>query len=352
MTLRTFLSTTIILAVAYFGFVSQAYALTVSPARLEIAGEPGTTVGGEIVLFNEQAEQKTFYFSSENFEAQGESGAPNFVRASEGLATWIGAGSEITLPAGATETVPFSITIPSDARPGGHFAAIFWGTNPPASDGGQVTVGARVGVLILLRVAGDITENGGISEFDTADSDHFNTKKQASFVYRFQNAGDDRLLPEGTLTIKNTFGGTVDVLDANQSLGNVLPGSVRKFTIDWNGGVSDEKLTFKQELKQQLRHFGLGRYTAKLSLAYGTESKTETRSTVFWVFSWHVVVCALLILAVLFFGGRFVVRRYNKWIINKAQQFLLAQQKAMQKQKKDNDEDAPVKKTRTRIVRQ
>lgn len=325
MALRMYIVTILVVIAGYFGYVSPAFALTVSPARIELTGEPGTTIGGEINLFNEQDEQKTFYVSSENFEAQGESGAPNFVPGTEGLATWIDATQNITLPAGATETVPFSITIPSDARPGGHFAAIFWGTNPPSSGNGQVSVGARVGVLVLLRVAGDISEQGGITEFSTDLKKHFYTKKELGLMYRFQNAGDDRLLPEGTIVIKN-FGIKVAELNANQSLGNVLPGSVRKFTTNWNGGNPDHKLSFAEELKHQFKHFGFGWYKATVSLSYGSEGTTESKSVRFWVISWQIVIIILAAIALLFFGGRFILRRYNHWIIAKAQKYLALQQ--------------------------
>ncbi len=327
------------MATAYFGLASHAHALTVSPARLEIGGEPGTTIGGEIILYNEQDEQKTFYLSSENFEAQGESGAPNFVAATEGLATWINANPTVTLEAGGTETIPFTITIPSDARPGGHFAAIFWGTSPP-NDNGQVTVGARVGVLLLLRVAGDITEKGGINEFNTLNSDKFYTNKQMTFVYRFQNAGDDRLLPEGTLKIKNIFGATVQQLNANESLGNILPGSTRKFQVNWNGGTPDStnaKFSFKNELQNEWKHFGFGWYKATLDVTYGTAGTREVASTSFFVFSWMIVVIIVLALIIVIGGGRLALRKYNKFIIKQAQRYAYQIQKQKTTDTPDTD---------------
>ena len=58
---------------------SYVHALTISPARVEFGGNPGQTITGEYILINNKNVTKTFYSSFENFEAQGETGTPNFV---------------------------------------------------------------------------------------------------------------------------------------------------------------------------------------------------------------------------------------------------------------------------------
>ena len=112
---------------------STASALTVSPVKLEISGDPGEIVKGEILLKNEKEGTKTFYSSFENFEATGETGTPTFIPAKEGLGTWIEAAPQITLEPGEQKKVPYTISIPEDADPGGHFAAIFLGYFPSSS---------------------------------------------------------------------------------------------------------------------------------------------------------------------------------------------------------------------------
>ncbi|MCK5591557.1 MAG: hypothetical protein KAI72_06345, partial [Candidatus Pacebacteria bacterium] len=227
---------------------SFACALTISPARVELNGNPGQTVTGEYVLINDQEKTKTFYSSFENFEAQGETGSPNFVGGTEGLATWINSSSEIVLGPKETKKLMYSITIPANADPGGHFAAIFWGTSKPqtSAGGGDVSVGAKLGLVMLLRVSGDVPEGGGVLSFETLDEQKLEeeeTSEQKLFImlpvdfnYRFQNSGGDRIKPKGTITIKNIFGMTSEVLNANPSEGNVLPSSIRKFKLSWNGG--------------------------------------------------------------------------------------------------------------------
>src|SRR5689334_9564435 len=105
-------------AIFFLSLSSVAHALTVSPARLEVTGDPGRTISGDFLLMNEQKEQKTFYSSFENFEAQGESGSPNFIPGQDGLATWIDAPAQVILGPGEQRVIPFSVSIPTGAEPG------------------------------------------------------------------------------------------------------------------------------------------------------------------------------------------------------------------------------------------
>ena len=59
------------------------------------------------------------------------------------------------LASGQRAVVPFLITIPQNAEPGGYFAAVFLAVrSQKLVGGGQVSVGGKIGVLILLRVSG------------------------------------------------------------------------------------------------------------------------------------------------------------------------------------------------------
>jgi len=306
----------------------EVAALTVSPVRIELIGDPGTVVEDEFILTNEQKETRTFYSSFENFEATGETGTPSFVPGEEGLATWIETVSSVSLGPGEEKEVPYTITIPQDADPGGYFAAIFWGTSPPKNEeGGQVSIGAKVGILILLRVSGEIEEGGGILEFSTKDKQKFFSALPVQFAYRFQNGGDDRIRPEGEITIKNMFGKTLAILPANRSEGNVLPQSIRKFEIIWEKEdkedsskeeTAEDKEGFLTGLKREWNNFAFGRYTAELNLEYGTEGETAQASFSFFIIPWRILTIILFILVVLVFSFIIGIKKYNKWIIAKA----------------------------------
>ncbi len=321
--MKHFISALILFLMSGVIFTNQALALTVSPVKAELSGDPGMTIQSEIILLNEQKETKTFYTSFENFEAQGESSTPNFIPSKEGLAVWIKAPAEITLNPGEKKTIPFSIVIPEGADPGGHFAAIFWNTVPPqAQGGGQVAVGAKIGSLVLLKVSGEVKEGGGVLEFGTNNKQKFFSSLPISFMYRFQNSGGDRIRPEGEIKIKNIFGWSSATLDANKSQGNVLPGSIRKFEVIWTGEevkIDDEKEGFFGMVVKQWRDFTFGRYTAKLNLKYGVENKEINESYSFFVIPWQLLSIILVILIILGFLAVIDIKKYNRWIIKKAQ---------------------------------
>lgn len=293
----------------------QAQALTIAPARMELTGDPGTNVTGEFVIINEEEGSRTFYTSAQNFEARGETGTPNFVDGDTGLASWVTVAPEITLTQGEKQTVPFSIAIPANADAGGHFAAIFLSTVPPGD--AQVSIGAKVGVLLLLRVAGDVTEAAGVSDFG-ADR-FFSVSTPVGFSYRFSNDGGDRVNPRGDIVIRNLIGLKKAVVPANPSEGNVLPGSTRKFEASWGDTAETRPSGFFAAVGYELKHFAFGPYRAKLALAYGVDGSASDSAWVF-LFPWHLLTIVLVIILVLLPFLRYGLRRYNRWIIAKAQQ--------------------------------
>lgn len=312
------------------GIPLSVSALTVSPARVEITGDPGTTIYGEIEVFNEQEGTKTFFTSFENFEPSGDSGAPRFVGAKDGLATWLKAEDTLVLDSAKSKIVPFSITIPQNAEPGGYFAAVFFGSQPPKSDeAGQVSVGGKIGVLVLLRVSGYVEEKAGLSEFSTKNDQRFFSMIPISFTYKVNNSGGDRIAPTGDVYIKNNVGFTSTTFLANKNQGNVLPGSTRKFEATWTqDGQSENALGtmnstttngFFASAAKQWEEFHFGWYTAHMKIAWGTgKDQVAQASYNFFIIPWQLLIIIGLILIVIWFIGKKGLKKYNAWIISKA----------------------------------
>lgn len=312
--------------------VNSVSALTISPARIEVNGDPGTTIRKEITLFNDnQSAPETFYVSYSNFEAQGETGSPLFVEPKSGLGTWMDAGKSITLSPGGSKTVPLIITIPEDAYAGGYFAVVFFGTNPNTNNGGQVTVGAKTGTLILLSINGDVLEAGGLIGFNTLKNKVFYNSLPVSFQYRFKNDGNDRIKPEGRITLRNIFYFPSDRLDANAVSGNILPHSTRLFNIDWIKYSRDKNYVspasffplFLDQASYQWKNFAVGPYLAKLNLSYGMQDLESSKTIFFFVFPWQLLICLTLAFFIVFWIGKKLLRRYNKHIIKKARASMM-----------------------------
>jgi hypothetical protein len=138
-------------------------------------------------------------------------------------------------------------------------------------------------------------------------------------VYRFQNSGNDRVKPEGKIIIKNTFGMQVgEPIDANNSTGNVLPGSVRRFEVRYGENEAPAvSAPFFDHVKYEMDNFALGMYTATLDLSFGNTGKA-TSSLTYFMFPWQllaVILGGLIVIVLLLIT---LVKHYNKWIIKQA----------------------------------
>lgn len=330
-------STSAIFILYGFLFVNTADALTISPARIEIKGEAGTTITKEITLLNDSKNgSETYYVSYANFEAQGETGSPKFVEPKNDLGTWMDAGNSVTIEAGKSKTIPLIINIPKDAYAGGHFAVVFFGNSPDTKDGGQVSVGAKTGTLVLLSVDGDVLEAGGLSSFGTetytkknGEQAHklFYNSLPVKFQYRWKNDGNDRVKPEGNITIHNIVYWPTAKINANAVSGNILPHSTRLFDVEWIKSPLDSKEkipnsfieSYFSKVSYQWKNFAVGPYIANLDLSYGSLGANSSKYAFFFVFPWQLLVVILIVLIVVFFIGRNIIKKYNRYIIKMAQ---------------------------------
>ncbi len=299
--------------------IISAQALTVSPARAELTGDPGETIQGSFTLVNPLDTDQTYYTSVENFEAQGETGTPNFTASKDGLPSWVKIVEKVTLKRGERVTVPYNVVIPTDADSGGHFGAIFMSTVPPSAGEGEVSVGAKVGMLLFLKVTGAVKEEGGLSAFTIKSGKKVLTSLPVDFIYKFKNDGNDRVKPEGELVVKNMLGMETSRVDVNKDKGdNVLPASTRRFEVRY-GTVDAPALSapFFDQVKFQKDNFALGMYTANLGLKFGATGVASSSIT-FYIFPWQlltVVVGSILIAILLLIA---LVKHYNRWIIKQA----------------------------------
>lgn len=314
--MRLLYTTLFLFVVTVVSMPFSASALTLTPTKFEVAADPGGVVITEIEILNEQTEAKTFYLSSENFEPRGETGSPFFVGGGSGLASWINTQESVFITAGERVTIPVTINIPDGTEPGGYFAAVFFGSQPPeAGDGSGVSIGGKVGTLILLRVNGEVKEEGGLLEFKTLDNKRFFSQVPITYMYRLNNAGGDRVVPRGEIKITNTFGSEVVVLSANENEGSVLPGSIRRFDTTWPG-TSDlaPDASFFSKAKYQLSNFRFGVYQAKLDLTWSASALKADDSYLIFIFPWQLLLLAFIILLILIFG----FKQYNRMIISRS----------------------------------
>lgn len=284
---------------------AQAVGIGVSPVKIEDIVNPGEIVKETITVKNNSDTAKTLYIYLKDFKADGESGQPKLIvpGTEEGyyLASWIDITNEgIDFLPREEKDITFKINVPAETGPGGYYGAIYFGTKPPQLNiegedkGAGMAIGQQTGSLILLQVSGDVIEESLIREFST-DKTFYSTPFEVKFLIRIENLGNVHVKPLGNMVVKNMFGKEIAGIVINESGGNVLPNSIRRFSEIWNGTN------------------GFGKYTAEIGLSYGTSAsqggvgkKSMFSIVTFWIIPWKIIIPAglsivfLIALTVLF----------------------------------------------------
>ncbi|MGI6423111.1 MAG: hypothetical protein ACOX0X_00625 [Candidatus Dojkabacteria bacterium] len=304
-----------ILVISIFFLGSNAYAqdsgmqLRVSPPVLELTIEPGSSYSDFIKFTNlNEFEKITLYPQILSFKALGEDGGQEFIEDSEenktySLAQWVKiAVKSLEIEPLESVVLPFTVTVPLDAEPGGRYAAILLSNQPvdPADAGNVVALGAKSGSIMLLRVAGETVESALIKEFKSGKNLY--GYLPVDFKILVENNGNIHVKPLGKIEIVNIFGKTVDEIAVNEAGGNVLPESSRKFESKW-----------------EREKFTLGRYSAVLTLNYGENSdKYMSDKLIFWVLPVKEIVIGVGVILLLIAIITVVVKSYKKQILKKA----------------------------------
>lgn len=278
---------------------AYSQAVTVGPAKIEYKADPGETIAGKLFIVNDSGESRAFYAVFEKFtEVEGQK---RFLPSEPAeLAQWFKMEKSVTLKAGEQKEIPFTIEIPKNAPPGGHFAVIWWSTAPPVGQG-QVAIVTRAGILVFLQVSGEVNEKGEVADFSLTKG-KFVFKLPDDFVINFKNQGNTYLKPQGEILIKNIFGSTIATFKVNSKERIIFPD---------NSQLLDIAKKFDKA------PFAFGFYKAELALQWGEKGNSVQRGIWFFVFPWKTVLVAVIILAALLLIATKGIKKYNQWIIKK-----------------------------------
>lgn len=261
---------------------STATGLAVTPPLKEVSINAGQSFSDVIKVSNPTNSTLNVAVSYQDFSSQSEDGTPTFsdLNSSYSLAKWITSDKTFTLNSGETKDFSYTISVPANAEPGGHYGVVFF-TPSLASGSATTTSGvttiAKIGSLLMVTVPGTIVYEGEISSFSTNKNLYTDSKNIIDFTTRFANLGTNHVKPTGTITIKNLFGAQVANLIVNENQGNVLPQSIRKFTNEWS------------------KNYGFGWYKAQVNLTYAN-NQTLVSDVSFWIIPWKETVGGILVL--------------------------------------------------------
>lgn len=257
-----------------------------SPPRLELKGKPGDTLQTMVKLKNVTESEQMYTTQALDFIV-GEDGftpipVTEKVSGRWSAASWMSMSpAESRLPKNGQQEIDVIIQIPQDALPGGHYAMITQSLKQ-ADEATQVgetvektaaVITPRVGTLVYITVEGDTHEEAFIRDFSAPTWVEFGP---VDFTYVVENQSDIHIAPQATITIKNIFGQTKDVITVDST--NIFPLTNRSFDATWE--------TF----------WGFGPYTANLDVAYGSKGNTVSVGRLFWVIPYRILLAIFVVL--------------------------------------------------------
>ncbi|RWZ64543.1 DUF916 domain-containing protein [Labedella populi] len=210
--------------------------------------DPGATVEDAFAVRNDGARALTLrVYAADAFTTR--EGTIDLLPASEqsvDSGTWVELDrSDVSIEPGETVLVPFTLTVPTDARPGDHPAGIV--TSLLSEDAeAQVQVDRRLGSRLYVRVAGELAPSVTVSDPTVSFEGMWNPLAlgRLEISYTLENTGDTRVAAVGASTVHGPFG-VAPVTTGAEQLPEVLPGStveVRQLldgvaALAWLGGA-------------------------------------------------------------------------------------------------------------------
>lgn len=208
-------------------------------------------------------------------------------------AAWINIAKRISVKKSEFEDVPFTITIPGNARPGDHTLYIKAETIFPedpakvnkqkSQQGAVMKISSEVGVRVKLKISGKEVIGAKIKELIMTRKDPY------IFNVAVENTGNVSIKPRITTKIDSVFGTVPQESIPLSTTYEILPGGVTTMDIIWD---------YKK----------MGIYTLHFTVAYGDKSQSYDVKIVIYPTPTQVAI-ALLLLGAIIAGIVYYIRR-------------------------------------------
>jgi hypothetical protein len=154
------------------------------------------------------------------------------------LGAWIDVDrGSLRMPAGASRTVDFTVTVPDAVEPGDYSAAVITSLRTGDAATG-IAVDRRLGIRMHLRVDGELEPAVAVSDLAVDYDTSWNPlgRGDATVSYTLTNTGNVRVTTEHRVEISGPFGMLTVAAPATED-GELLPGSSRSHTATVEGVV-------------------------------------------------------------------------------------------------------------------
>lgn len=207
--------------------------ITLSPVDKHYKLKPGETKKDSFTVINDGDNAYSFsvYARPYSIGKTDDSYAPNFTMTAPNadVYQWIQfEKSSYTLKAGQNAEVNYTVRVPQNATPGGHYGVLFAETQPTEKvKGNAITRKKRLGLIVYTTVAGTFKTSGtneGIS------IPFFQLQPPVTALQRVVNTGNSDFTVTGTMNVYDAFGNKKFQVTKDYTL---LPDTVRKMPFEW-----------------------------------------------------------------------------------------------------------------------
>lgn len=263
----------------------------VGPGKTELFLAPGESANVELIITNRTGIERQFNFEVEDITGTNNPERPVVLlgddRGPYTLKDYIALPEEsIDLKHGERARILVTVSIPSNAEPGGRYGSVLVTTVSKDAAAGntggtapQSAIISRVGSLFFVVIEGDTEIEGKLEGFTAIPEKRWFFEGPIRFGIYFRNNGSVHLNPYGEMRVTNILGEEVGFMEIGPWF--ALPDSLRFREVAWD------------------REFLFGKYTARININRGYDDIIDTMEYTFWIVPWKSLLVA--------FGGVFVI---------------------------------------------
>lgn len=272
----------------FLGFVIQTnfaqqqsldQSIEVSPPSQELNVDPGQETTVETIVRNKGNTTLNLTSRVEDFTASGDEGQVALVEKGPwAISEWSQIEpQEFTIEPGEEQTVKIRVAVPQQNTGGGRYGAVVF-ARAGNEQANAAAVTQEIASLFLLRISGPVNEHIQIVEMKTP---RFIESGPVPLGLKLKNTGNVHTKVTGIVSVTNVLG--KKVADIVIPPTNVFPQADRiiNLTLD--------------------KRFLIGPYQTLSIVYYGSENKTVTSYSPFFVFPVKIIAGVIILLILLFF---------------------------------------------------
>ena len=204
--------------------------ITLSPAQRLVKVNAGAQHKDELTVVNDGTVAYDFVVYARPYSVKGSGYEQDFQSTPPNADVYSWTRFEQTkyhLEAGKSVKIPFTITVPADAAPGGHYGVIFAQTEPVTTGSNSVIRKKRVGALMHVTVNGEYKMGGEATLFETP---FWQLEPPLRATVEAKNTGNAECINTTQLTVRDMFGNVK--YDAKKEF-IILPKTTRTMHLEW-----------------------------------------------------------------------------------------------------------------------